>query len=354
MSTTGGIGAINVNGIPHQAMWRIENLADPFYEQVYRWFPDRTSSACSSSGAGSGTDVAVALAHGAGRVDAVEIDARIQEIGQRDHPNKPYDDPRVTRINDDGRAFLRRTTNQYDLVVFALPDSLTLVSTSANLRLESFLFTSEAFDEVRGRLTPDGIFVLYNFYREDWLPQKIAGMLEGSFGSPPMARIHGDRRDPRRRPLVESLAAGPPGDSIDPIDLGSAPAAATDDWPFLYLGTGSSRRTNLALAIIVAFAVLLVARAARRSGTSVRQFSPHFFVLGHRIPAPRDEEPRHVQPLVRDDMGRQLRWCSSRCSPASWLAIVVNQRVQFRNPMLLYAALFGSIALADLLPPASC
>ena len=35
------------------------------------------------------------------------------------------------------------------------------------------------------------------------------------------------------------------------------------------------------------------------------------------------------------------------------LAIVVNQRVRFRNPALLYAALFGSIALAVLLPPAS-
>jgi hypothetical protein len=35
------------------------------------------------------------------------------------------------------------------------------------------------------------------------------------------------------------------------------------------------------------------------------------------------------------------------------LAIVVNQRVRFRNPTLLYAGLFGSIALAVLLPPAS-
>jgi len=34
-------------------------------------------------------------------------------------------------------------------------------------------------------------------------------------------------------------------------------------------------------------------------------------------------------------------------------AIFVNQRVRFRNPLLLYAALFGSIALAIALPPAS-
>jgi hypothetical protein len=157
-----GIGSINVNGIPHQAMWPVDRLEDPFYEQVYRWFPERTFDDVLIVGAGSGTDVAVALKHGAKHVDAVEIDQRIQEIGARQHPDRPYDDPRVTRVVDDGRAFLQRATDRYDLVIFALPDSLTLVSTSANLRLESFLFTTEAFADVRDRLAPEGIFVMYN------------------------------------------------------------------------------------------------------------------------------------------------------------------------------------------------
>ena len=41
-------------------------------------------------GAGSGNDVAAALWHGAGAVDAVEIDPSIQRIGRIDHPNRPY------------------------------------------------------------------------------------------------------------------------------------------------------------------------------------------------------------------------------------------------------------------------
>jgi hypothetical protein len=110
--TEEGIGLIDVNGIPHQAMWPTDDLRDPFYEQVYRWFPDRRFERVLIVGAGSGSDVAVALAHGAGHVDAVEIDPEIQAIGVRDHPNRPYDDPRVTRINDDGRAFLQRTTDR--------------------------------------------------------------------------------------------------------------------------------------------------------------------------------------------------------------------------------------------------
>jgi hypothetical protein len=349
-----GIQAINVNGIPHQAMWPADSLTDPFYEQVYRWFPDQTYDNVLIVGAGSGTDVAVALKHGAGHVDAVEIDARIQEIGVRDHPNRPYDDPRVTRINDDGRAFLRRTTNKYDLVVFALPDSLTLVSTSANLRLESFLFTSEAFSEVRNRLAPDGIFVMYNFYREDWLPQKMAGMLEGSFGSPPIVRIHGGSAATLAAgPLVARLNGGPPpGDDVDAVDIASAPAAATDDWPFLYLKDRFiAPYYGLAIGIIIAFAVLLVVRAARRSGTSVRQFSPHFFVLGVAFLLLETKSIATFSLLFGTTwVVNSLVFFAVLASVLA--AILVNQRVRFRNPVLLYAGLFGSLALAIALPPA--
>ena len=111
-------------------LWRVDDaLEQPFYGQVYEWFPGRTFGNVLIIGAGSGSDAAVALAKGARHVDAVEIDPAIMQVGVDLHPDHPYDDPRVTRINDDGRAFLRRTTESYDLVIFALPDSLTLVNT---------------------------------------------------------------------------------------------------------------------------------------------------------------------------------------------------------------------------------
>ena len=79
-------------------MWPIDRQIDPFYEQVYRWFPDRTFDNVLIVGAGSGTDVAVALEHGAGHVDAVEIDPRHPgRSASATIPNTPYDDPRVTR-----------------------------------------------------------------------------------------------------------------------------------------------------------------------------------------------------------------------------------------------------------------
>ena len=352
---SGGVMAVDVNGIPHQAMWPTDRIVLPFYEQVYRWFPDREFDRVLIVGAGTGTDVALSLKHGAAYVDAVEIDPAIQAIGVRDHPNRPYDDPRVTRINDDGRAFLRRTTERYDLVLFALPDSLTLVSTSANLRLESFLFTDEAFREVRDHLADDGVFVLYNFYREDWLPQKIAGMLEAAFGSPPIVRFYGNTAATLAAgPMVAALHGGPPpGEGVDVVDLANVPQAATDDWPFLYLREPFVAPYYLgAIAIILAFAVLLLARAAARSGTSIRRFSPHFFVLGVAFLL------LETRSLVTFSLLFGTTWIVNSLVffavlASVLLAIVVNQRIRFRSPRLLYAGLFGSIALTLLLPPST-
>jgi hypothetical protein len=348
-----GIGSINVNGIPHQAMWPTDGLTDPFYEQVYRWFPDKTYDNVLIVGAGSGTDVAVALEHGAGHIDAVEIDQRIQEIGMRDHPDRPYDDPRVTRIVDDGRAFLRRTESRYDLVVFALPDSLTLVSTSANLRLESYLFTAEAFAAVRDRLTPDGIFVMYNFYRETWLPQKMARMLEETFGSPPIVKHSaGTAATLAAGPMVAALGGGQPsGEASDPMDLSSAPAAATDDWPFLYLKDRFIAPYYLAaIAIIVAAAAVLVIRGAQRSGTTIRQFSPHFFVLGAAFLLLETKSIATFSLLFGTTwVVNSLVFFAVLASVL--LAILLNQRISFRSPTLLYGGLFGSIALAIVLRP---
>jgi protein-L-isoaspartate O-methyltransferase len=97
-------------------------------------------------GAGSGTDVAAALRHGVAHVDAVEIDPAIIRLGRRWHPDRPYFDPRVTVINDDARHYLRTTDKKYDLVVFALIDSLTLQSSFSGSG--RYMFTEESFAEV--------------------------------------------------------------------------------------------------------------------------------------------------------------------------------------------------------------
>ena len=85
-------------------------------------------------GAGSGNDVSAALAAGVKHVDAVEIEPVLNEVGRRYHPNRPYSDPRVTIHLNDGRAFIRETDKKYDLIIYALVDSLVLHSGYSNIR----------------------------------------------------------------------------------------------------------------------------------------------------------------------------------------------------------------------------
>jgi SAM-dependent methyltransferase len=137
-------------------------------------------------GAGSGNDVSRALQWGAKHVDAVEIDPVIQALGREDHPDRPYQDPRVTVHLDDGRNFLRCTDKQYDLIVYALVDSLVLHSSYSNIRLESYLFTRQALDDVRKRLKPGGVFVMYNYFRQGWIVARLHQGLGEVFGEAPL------------------------------------------------------------------------------------------------------------------------------------------------------------------------
>jgi len=279
-----GAPFLAVNGIPHQNFYPLNSpQREAFYDQVYRWFPNRTFARVLVIGAGNGTDVDGALARGATSVDAVEIDPRILDLGERLHPDRPYADPRVREIVDDGRAVLRRTDQTYDLIVLALTDSLTLSSTAANLRLESFLYTEESLAEARDHLAPDGVLVIYNYYDQPFLIGKLAGMLNDVFGAPPIVRTYAGPRNPGA-----AFADGPGvttarslGDAVDHIDGAGALRPATDDWPFLYLETPSIAGyyiVVLAMALLIAAAAVLI--AARIAGTELRRTSPHFFALG--------------------------------------------------------------------------
>ena len=179
---------ITTNNIGHQSMVQIQEDGSG-YSLPYLLNRDAGGQPFQNVliiGAGSGNDVSAALANGAKHVDAVEIDPSIYMLGRAEHPNRPYRDPRVTVYIDDGRSFLRRTHQKYDLVIYALVDSLVLHSGYSSLRLESFLFTKEAFQDVAARLRPSGMFVVYNYFRQGWIVGRIVGMSEQAFGSTPL------------------------------------------------------------------------------------------------------------------------------------------------------------------------
>jgi SAM-dependent methyltransferase len=212
--------AIVTNNIGHQSMVRISE-AGPGYLLPYLLNRDAGGPALDDVlviGAGSGNDVQAALAQGARHVDAVEIDPVINRLGRRDHPDRPYDDHRVSIHIDDGRSFMRRTSGSYDLVSYALVDSLVLHSGYSSVRLESFLFTEGAMRDVKAKLKPGGVFAMYNVYRQGWVVGRLAMMAEKVFGAKPIvislpyqARISPDDRQGNRLTLI---MVGEPGSRV--------------------------------------------------------------------------------------------------------------------------------------------
>jgi SAM-dependent methyltransferase len=323
---------INVNLIGHQQM-QPRDAAFPAYALPHLLNRDSGGKPFGQVliiGAGSGNDVSRALAWGAERVDAVEIDPVIQRLGKRDHPDRPYDDPRVFVHLNDGRNFLKQGNKQYDLIIYALVDSLVLHSGYSNIRLESYLFTKQAMDDVRKRLRPGGTFVMYNYFRQGWIVSRLQNSVRAAFGDEALV-INLPSRDQlnpddslggdftmliagENRAIREAFARQPeywlrlrgPFDSRTPngftdlaqgqkdawnampaeereksewrqfrltkVNSGTETRVATDDWPMLYLREpmipGVSLRGGAIMAVI---AVLMLAPLMRRATGSSAQ-----------------------------------------------------------------------------------
>jgi spermidine synthase len=190
-------GSIDTNNISHQEMVKIWETGDRYAlpHLLNRDAGNEPFRDVLIIGAGSGNDVAASLLNGAKRIDAVEIDPTINQIGRWYHPDKPYDDPRLSVVHspnewgthfDDGRSFVRKTDHQYDLAVYALVDSLVLHSGYSSLRLENFLFTEEALRDVKARLKPGGVFAMYNYFRFGWVAARLNEMVKKVYGVEPV------------------------------------------------------------------------------------------------------------------------------------------------------------------------
>lgn len=268
---------VSVNGVPHQRLTSVatRTAQEPYYLEPYQVI-GRKPGRVLIVGAGTGTDVAIALSEGATHVDAVEIDPTLQRFGAQHDPDHAYQDPRVSVHINDGRAFLQQTTTRYDLILFALPDSLTLVSGASSLRLESYLFTLQAAQSARDHLAPDGAFAMYNYYREDWIVDRLAGTLADAFGHNPCVYAV---------PNVTALAVLSVGLTTQDQHCGprtwrrpaDTPAPATDDRPFVYLRTpgipGLYRATLLMIIVvsIVAIAFVLALNALQAGPGAARR-----------------------------------------------------------------------------------
>jgi len=110
-------------------------------------------------GLGGGPDIFTALHYRAHSVTGVEINRAA--IAAIEGPlagflSDPYRRPGVRIVCADGRGFLRRTSNHYDVIQLSGVDTGTALAPGSNVLAENYLYTREAIHDLIAALEPAG------------------------------------------------------------------------------------------------------------------------------------------------------------------------------------------------------
>ena len=241
-------------------------------------------------GAGTGNDVGILLDEGVKRIDAVEIDPVILEIGKDMQPGRPYSSPRVRIYNTDARSYLNRSREQYDIITFGTLDSMTRLSALSGVRLDSFVYTINCLRAARARLPSGrGGIVIYFMVETDYIHYRMVGMLSEIFGRKPYVV----RKNFGLFNVI--YLAGPAFEHLDsgieikdgvisPGRIKSGLELPSDDWPYLYLRNRGISGFYLSLlavfAVVAVVGVLLASREMRASLLSIEKFDSEMLLFG--------------------------------------------------------------------------
>ena len=111
-------------------------------------------------GIGGGLDVLSAMYHEAQSVTGIEMNPILTLLLKdtyRHISGEVFQQPKVKLIVDEGRSFLRRNRETFDVIQISLLDSQTSASAGAYGLSENYIYTVEAFKEYYEHLTRDGI-----------------------------------------------------------------------------------------------------------------------------------------------------------------------------------------------------
>ncbi|HZQ95826.1 MAG TPA: hypothetical protein VFA67_12505 [Candidatus Sulfotelmatobacter sp.] len=256
------------------------------YTMPYHFYPSPPSVLV--LGSGMGNDVAAALRNDAGRVEAVEIDPLILQLGREFHPEHPYQSPRVHVTLNDARNYIQNSHDQFDLIVFSLLDSHTTTSHFTNIRIDNYVYTREAFRRVRQLLRPDGLLIVKFQVDNPWIAGRLFQLVQNAFDEEPIQfQTEGGGFDSSGRFFVagsrERLAKAISGPWLAAYlpshgNLPMQPARlTTDDWPYLY-----QHEPGLPMGVIlVSLAVLIIFGWFLRQATAEGGgLDAHFLFLG--------------------------------------------------------------------------
>jgi hypothetical protein len=139
---------------------------------AYLLFPDRAPKVL-AIGIGGGIDVIQAAAEhrplpNGQRVDFTGIEINPTTVGlmrgaYRGFSGDRYELPGVRVLLDEGRSWLRRSSERYDIIQMTGTDTYAALSNGSYVMSESYLYTAEAYDDFLAHLTEDGVISVLRF-----------------------------------------------------------------------------------------------------------------------------------------------------------------------------------------------
>ncbi|MGH9049863.1 MAG: hypothetical protein ACRDY4_09050, partial [Acidimicrobiia bacterium] len=117
-------------------------------------------------GAAGGNEVLASLYFDAGHIDAIELNPVTYDLVTdelADYTGHLAEHPKVNYVRGDGRSYLSRSDEEYELIWYPAPDSYAATNAAtagAFVLSESYLYTSEIIVESLEHLTEDGILAV--------------------------------------------------------------------------------------------------------------------------------------------------------------------------------------------------
>lgn len=125
-------------------------------------------------GLGGGTDIIEAIYHDAVSVTGVEINSAMIDVTKNQfssYVGSPYQYPSVNIVHSEGRSYIRRVQDKFDIIQMSGVDTWTALSTGAYVMSESYIYTSDAIKEYLSKLNDDGTLSIIRW--QFWPPREM-------------------------------------------------------------------------------------------------------------------------------------------------------------------------------------
>jgi hypothetical protein len=166
----GGIKEVVIDGDASTGLanFNFDNLSDADRHQLLHQGPGlaydiRPGAKTLVIGAGGGWDVSRAIASGSKDITAVEINPIIADTVMKKqfagYTRGLYFRPEVHLVVEDGRSFVRRSNDRYQVLQATLVDTWASTAAGAFALSENNLYTTDAFVDYLSHLTDDGLLV---------------------------------------------------------------------------------------------------------------------------------------------------------------------------------------------------